>query len=79
MMITISPVLVQWLLISAASFCTFMIGFSIGKGNRLQVIESTIMYLIENNYVKSRKRDGEIDIVPLNYGEVPQEKDEDEK
>lgn len=80
MMITISPVLVQWLLISAASICTFMIGFSIGKGSRLQVIESTIMYLIEHNYVKSRKKDGELEIVPLNYGEVPEvPQDEDQK
>ena len=57
-----------------------MIGFSIGKGSRLQVIESTIMYLIEHNYVKSRKKDGELEIVPLNYGEVPEvPQDEDQK
>jgi len=57
--------IVQWLLFAAASGAAFMIGKFWTMRDRDIVIEDTITYLVENNFVRSRKIDGEIEIIPL--------------
>lgn len=69
-MIVIEPIVIQWLFISAASFAAFMIGKSWNKMSTdevtKQVIESTIMYMVNNNFVKfKRDENGEIELLPL--------------
>jgi len=42
-----------------------MIGLLWSDNKREAIIESTIMYLVENNYVKAKHIDGEIELLPL--------------
>ena len=62
----IDPTLLSWLLIGGASVCAFMVG-RITNDTTDQVINDTIMYLIENNFVRARKVNGEWDILPLDH------------
>lgn len=62
----IDPIIISWLLIAAASACAFMIGKTWGQMTREEIIESTIMYMIENNFVKAKKVDGEWELLDLN-------------
>ena len=61
----IDPTIISWLLITGASFCAFMIGRSWDNMNRETIIESTIQYLIDNNFIKAKKIDGEWEILEL--------------
>ena len=61
----IDPIIIQYILIAGASVCTFMIGLLWSDNKREAIIESTIMYLVENNYVKAKHIDGEIELLPL--------------
>lgn len=61
----VDPTLISWLLIAGASLCAFMIGRSWDKMNREIIIESTIQYLIDNNFIKAEKIDGEWEILEL--------------
>lgn len=64
-MITLSAELVMWGLLASASFCTFMIGRHIGSGEQSQTIENTILYLVENGFVRFKRTNGEIELLPL--------------
>jgi hypothetical protein len=65
-MIVIEPIVIQWMLISAASFAAFMIGKSWNRMTTDQAIEKTIMYMVNNNLVRfKRDENGEIELLPL--------------
>ena len=55
----IDPTIISWLLIAGASLCAFMIGRSWDNMNRETIVESTIQYLIDNNFIKAKKINGE--------------------
>lgn len=61
----VDPTLISWLLIAGSSLCAFMIGRSWDKMNRETIVESTIQYLIDNNFIKAEKVDGEWEILEL--------------
>ena len=61
----IDPVTIQWILLAAASGCAFMIGIVWSDNRKEEIIESTIIYLVENNFVKAKRVDGEIELLPL--------------
>lgn len=65
----VDPSLISWLIIAAASICSFMIGISVSKYTREQIIEETIVYLIQNNFIKAKKVDGEWEILDLDNKE----------
>lgn len=61
----LDPQTIQWLLIGGASFCAYMIGRS-STPKVDDIIESTIVYLIHNNYVKAKRdENGEWDLIQL--------------
>jgi hypothetical protein len=67
--IDIDPHIISWLLIGGASLCAFMIGREVQSGKDEQIIESTISYLCDNNYVKHKVLDdGEIELIKLDEG-----------
>ena len=43
-----------------------MIGYNISNNRREEIIEDTIVYLVENNYVKSKKVGDELELLKLN-------------
>jgi len=61
----IDPTLLNWIFILATSLCAFMIGRSWDKMNREDIIETTIQYLIDNNFIKAKKINGEWEILEL--------------
>lgn len=62
----LDPIIIQWLLLGAAAFCAGMMGYSYGKQKDETIINDTIVYLIENDFLHARKTDeGEWDIIPL--------------
>jgi hypothetical protein len=61
----IDPIIIQWLLLAAASACAFMIGIVWSDNRKEEIIENTIIYLLENNFVKGKKVDGEIELLRL--------------
>ena len=61
----IDPIIIMWGLLAAASGAAFMIGKYWTMRDRDMAIEDTIIYLVENNFVRSRKIDGEIELIPL--------------
>jgi hypothetical protein len=65
MYLDIDPVMVSWLIIVGASFCTFMVGKEWSKKDQEVIIEDTIMYLIENNFIKAKRNNGEWEIMDL--------------
>jgi hypothetical protein len=60
------PIIIQWLLLGASAFCAGMMGYNYGKQKDETIINDTIVYLIENDYVRARKTNGEWEIMPLN-------------
>lgn len=60
------PIIIQWLLLGAAAFCAGMMGYNYGKQRDETIINDTIVYLIENEFVRARKTNGEWEIIPLN-------------
>lgn len=66
----IDPTIINWLLIGAASVCAFMVGWLWNSAKNEEIIENTILYLVENGFVKAKRgSDGEIEIIPLNEEE----------
>ena len=60
------PIIIQWLLLGGGAFCAAMMGYNYGKQKDETVINDTIVYLIENDYLRARKLDGEWEIIQLN-------------
>lgn len=61
----IDPTIINWLLIGGASFCAFMVGRIWQSISKEEIINNTIVYLIENNFVKAKLIDGEWEIFDL--------------
>ena len=61
----IDPIIIQWLLLAAVSGCSFMIWIVWSDNRKEEIIENTIIYLLENNFVKGKKVDGEIELLRL--------------
>lgn len=61
----LDPTLISWLLLGAASVCAFMVGKNWGNEERDEIIENTILYLIENNFVRAKKVNGEWELQDL--------------
>lgn len=61
----IDPIIGSWVVILAASFCAFMIGRSSNRISRENVVESVLEYLINNNFIRAKKVDGEWEILDL--------------
>ena len=62
----LDPTIVSWLLIGGASFCSFMIGRTFNSLSRDEIIENTIVWMIDNNFVKAHKNiDGEWELEDL--------------
>ena len=61
----VDPYWIGWFLILAASGCAFAIGYLYNNNTKDEIINNTILYLINNNYVKGKLVDGEWDIIPL--------------
>tara|TARA_B100001063_G_C16751040_1_gene550309 strand:+ start:1920 stop:2129 length:210 start_codon:yes stop_codon:yes gene_type:complete len=64
-MIYLSLQTAQWILLAGASGCAFMIGRYYGQGDKNDTIQHTIDYLVDGGYVRYQKRDGEIELIPL--------------
>lgn len=50
---------------AAASFAAFMIGLSYSNSKKEEVIENTLLWLIDNNMINAKKVDGEWEILEL--------------
>lgn len=61
----IDPTVVSWLLIAGASACAFMVGKTYNAMSKDEVIETTILWMIENNFVKAKKVNGEWELLDL--------------
>lgn len=66
MLIEISP-----LVFNIVFGCLFagiggIIGYNISNNRREDIIEDTIVYLVENNFLKAKKVDNELEILKLN-------------
>ena len=67
----IDPITLNWLLITAASFCAAMVGYYWARRNDEMIIANTITYLAEEGFVKSFKNsEGELELIKL-HNEVP--------
>jgi len=67
----IDPIIIQWILLGAASACAFMVGFVWSDNRKEEIIENTIVYLVENGFVHAKKVNGEIEIIPLDEVDKP--------
>ena len=57
-------IVVQWVLFAAASAAAFMIGRT-SSPDKNEIIEDTIVFLVENNFCKAKKVDGELELQKL--------------
>lgn len=63
----IDPIILQYSLIAAISFCAFMVGRTLGAGDRDVIIADTLEYLVENGFVRGRRSDDELEILKLDH------------
>lgn len=61
----LDPIIIQWLCLAGISVCAFMVGYNYGKNKDETVINDTIVYLIQNDYLRAKKVDGEWEIMAL--------------
>jgi len=61
----IDPIIISWLLLAGASFAAFMIGLSYNNNKKEEVIETTLLWLIDNNMINAKKVNGEWEILEL--------------
>ena len=55
----------MWLCLGAASFCSFMIGRGVNRREVAAIIESVLDALIAENMLRTKKVNGEIEIISL--------------
>jgi len=55
-----------WFLLGAASFCSYMIGRAVTKRDTDTIICTLLDWLVENDMVKTKTVDGELELIPLN-------------
>ena len=57
---------IQWVLLGSACLCAFMIAKAVYNQKTDDVIEKTILFLVDNKMIKwKHNEDGEIEIIPL--------------
>ena len=61
----LDPIIIQWLCLAGISVCAFMVGYNYSRNKDETVINDTIVYLIQNNFVRAKKVDGEWEIMAL--------------
>ena len=61
----VDPEIIRWAIILLASGCAGMIGYLYANYRQEQTIDSTITYLIDNNFIKAKLVDGEWEIITL--------------
>lgn len=61
----IDPIIISWLLMAAASFAAFMIGLSYSNSKKEEIIENTLLWLIDNNMINAKKVGDEWEILEL--------------
>lgn len=66
MLIELSPLVFNILFGCLFAGIGGMIGWNLSNNRREEIIEDTIVYLVENNFVKAKKVDGELEIMKLN-------------
>lgn len=66
MLIELSPLVFNILFGCLFAGIGGMIGWNLSNNRREDIIEDTIVYLVENNFVKAKKVDGELEIMKLN-------------
>ena len=59
-------VTVLWFLLGAASFCSYMIGRAVAQRDTDTIICTLLDWLVENDMVKTKTVDGELELIPLN-------------
>ncbi len=58
----------EYLILAAGAFCAFKIGYWYNKHNSEDIIEATIMALVDKNLVRwKRDSDGEIELLPIDH------------
>ena len=65
MIVEITPMVYQIGFAVAFALCGFMIARGVYRHRQEDIIEGTIVYLVENNFVKAKKVDGELEIIKL--------------
>lgn len=66
----ISPEIISWALLGAASVCAFMIGREWNARRFDQISQMTIEFMYEEGYVKGKRLpDGDLEIFKLNEEE----------
>ena len=67
MIVELSPLVVNVIFGCGFAFVGSMIGYNYANYRRDDVIETTILYLVDNNYVKAKQQDdGELELLKLN-------------
>lgn len=66
MLIELSPLVFNILFGCLFAGIGGMIGWSLSNNRREDIIEDTIVYLIESGYLNAKKVDGELEIMKLN-------------
>jgi hypothetical protein len=61
----IDPIIIQWLCIAGVSVCAFMIGYNYSNHKQEEIINDTVVYLINNNYIRAKHVNGEWEIIAL--------------
>ena len=56
----------MWLCLGAASFCSFMIGRTVSRREVHTIIESTVDTLIAENMLRTKKVNGQVEILSWN-------------
>jgi hypothetical protein len=56
----------MWLCLGAASFCSFMIGRTASRREVTAIIESTLDALIAENMLRTKKVNGQVEILSWN-------------
>jgi len=56
----------MWLCLGAASFCSFMIGRTVSRREVAAIIESTVDTLIAENMLRTKKVNGQLEILSWN-------------
>lgn len=55
----IDPIILNWTLMLGASFCAFMVGRLLYQQTEDEVIEKTVLYLIQNNFIRAQKNEND--------------------
>ena len=70
----IDPIILNWIMIGAASVCAAMIGYHFGRKSDEVVIANTITYLAQEGFVRSYHNDeGELELIKLNESRPTEE------